>query len=247
MHIITLTNECWNCGFQIGNSNCQIFQHYCFANFDESKHALVVSKNGVVSMKELSAKDKKMAAEIHLIEAYRERPGLYDKKIQQTISPEEREKLWEEIAEATCSSLCNDVNEPFQRPLQDVNIDNDVQHNDDNDSDAELSLNSPTRTPSTSKENAEPRRKEKPSPLIYKKNKAMSKKEDLQLVLLEKIKSHTIKNHYHTDMLFLSFSETFKKLDTLRQLRVHRIFIEILEKEFIDQGNRCPENTEYDS
>lgn len=45
-----------------------------------------------------------MAAEIRLIEAYRERPGLYDKKIQQTISPEEREKLWEEIAEATCSS-----------------------------------------------------------------------------------------------------------------------------------------------
>lgn len=58
------------------------------------------------------------------------------------------------------------------------------------------------------------------------------------MLVLEKIKSHTIQKQDPTDMLFSNFSETFKRLDTVRQLRVHRRFIEILENEFTKQENQ---------
>lgn len=53
---------------------------------------------------ELTAKDKKEAAEIRLINAYADRPGLYNKTIQKTLSPEDKERLSVEVAESTNAS-----------------------------------------------------------------------------------------------------------------------------------------------
>lgn len=55
------------------------------------------------------------------------------------------------------------------------------------------------------------------------------------MLILEKIQSHKIPKADHTDMLFSSFSATFKQLQPPRQLRVHRLFIEILEREYNEQ------------
>lgn len=64
------------------------------------------------------------------------------------------------------------------------------------------------------------------------------------MAVLEKIQSHTIPKVDNIDMLFSNFSETFKKLDTIRQLRVHRKFIEILENEFSNQENQRQDNSD---
>ncbi|XP_051156732.1 uncharacterized protein LOC127278854 [Leptopilina boulardi] len=56
-------------------------------------------------MRELTAKDKKEAAEIRLINAYADRPGLYNKTIQKTLSPEDKERLSVEVAESTNANL----------------------------------------------------------------------------------------------------------------------------------------------
>lgn len=53
-----------------------------------------------MSTEELTAKQRKLIVEICLIRAYRERPSLYNKQVQQTVSQEDRERLWEEVAEA---------------------------------------------------------------------------------------------------------------------------------------------------
>lgn len=71
----------------------------------------------------------------------------------------------------------------------------------------------------------------------------MSKKDELQMLLLEKIQSHNVPKPDHTDMLFAGLSESFKKLDTIRQLRDLRHFAEILETEYTDQENQ----RQYDS
>ncbi|XP_043475017.1 uncharacterized protein LOC122510609 [Leptopilina heterotoma] len=282
--------ECWNCGWQFQDVD-NICQHTCFSQYNETKHVLIISTNGVVSIKELSTKEKKNASEIRLIQAYYERPGLYNRELQQTVSPEEREQMWHEIAEAVGSDCSvddskriwrnmrdqfkkaynkrdpklfrhfnkmlfltecdndgdtlnnlvlqeqpanNHENEPYRRPLGDLNNDDD-----ENNSSAvtELTANSLTRTPS-SKENAGKSIQGRPSTPMQRKDKDINKREDLQMLVLEKIKSHTIQKQDPTDMLFSNFSETFKRLDTVRQLRVHRRFIEILEHEFTQQENQ---------
>lgn len=63
----------------------------------------------------------------------------------------------------------------------------------------------------------------------------MNRKEELQMAILEKIRSHTIPKYDHNDLLFANLCEIFKKLDLIRQLRVHRKFVEILEEECVQQ------------
>lgn len=69
---------------------------------DTSLNSVLLEKY-YVNIEELSAKEKKCAVEVRLIRAHYERPGLYNKEAQRSVSPEEREQLWQEVAEIVCT------------------------------------------------------------------------------------------------------------------------------------------------
>lgn len=66
-------------------------------------------------------------------------------------------------------------------------------------------------------------------------NNSNSRLEELQELVLNKIKSHTTQQHNATEHFLISLSHCFKKLSFQRQLRLQRMFLELLEKEHEEQ------------